>query len=392
MKQSFRNSYLSYTILYTFYFLSMALSSSFISVYLLHRGYSASQISIVVSASFFISLILHPWIGYLFDHYEFKRLSLIMFVLSIASALLFILSKSFLVTLLLYSALVLFVGGNDTIIERIATGSPFSYGKIRIWGTIGYALGTQFSGVLFDAIAPEAIYIAFVIATLICMIGFFGIEPKLNFEETEKDTEPVSISSLFKNKKFLYYLLLTALITGVISVGHTYIPAMLTTRGLKASHASTILSIAAICEAPFVLFSSRFMDRFSNKTLLAITLSILLLQTGIYAIQLSMPLEILATLIGKQLPDMLTIMINLKIVNTIIDHRQQMLSLSVLRTVRSFASIILNNVAGRIIDTSGYTMMYQLMFGILVLSAVLLYFYKIPSGNHQRLFTHEESM
>ena len=134
------------------------------------------------------------------------------------------------------------------------------------------------------------------------------------------------------------------------------------------------------------------MDRFSNKTLLAITLSILLLQTGIYAIQLSMPLEILATLIGKQLPDMLTIMINLKIVNTIIDHRQQMLSLSVLRTVRSFASIILNNVAGRIIDTSGYTMMYQLMFGILVLSAVLLYFYKIPSGNHQRLFTHEESM
>lgn len=49
----FKNSYLSYFLMYNFYYLSWALFSSFISVYLLDKGFKPSDVSLVVSTSFF---------------------------------------------------------------------------------------------------------------------------------------------------------------------------------------------------------------------------------------------------------------------------------------------------------------------------------------------------
>ena len=95
-----------------------------------------------------------------------------------------------------------------------------------------------------------------------------GTEPVFREERNAPEKEKVSFLTLLSNRKYLYYLLLTVIITGCLSVGHTYIPSMLTSIGLEASTASTVLSLATFCEAPFVLFSGRFMDRFSNKKLL----------------------------------------------------------------------------------------------------------------------------
>lgn len=47
--------------------------------------------------------------------------------------------------------------------ERIATTSPYPYGRIRIWGTIGYALGSQLAGFIYDFVSPSAIFITFVL-------------------------------------------------------------------------------------------------------------------------------------------------------------------------------------------------------------------------------------
>ena len=67
MFRKFQNSYFAYFLMYNFYFLSYALFSTLISVYMLDKGYSASQVSLVVSASFFSSMIVQP------THGDFKR-------------------------------------------------------------------------------------------------------------------------------------------------------------------------------------------------------------------------------------------------------------------------------------------------------------------------------
>ena len=52
MLKRYKNSYLSYFLMYNFYYLSWAVFSALISVYLLDKGFKASEVSLVVSTSF----------------------------------------------------------------------------------------------------------------------------------------------------------------------------------------------------------------------------------------------------------------------------------------------------------------------------------------------------
>lgn len=69
MLKRYKNSYLSYFLMYNFYYLSWAVFSALISVYLLDKGFKASEVSLVVSTSFFASMVFQPFIGMLSDRF-----------------------------------------------------------------------------------------------------------------------------------------------------------------------------------------------------------------------------------------------------------------------------------------------------------------------------------
>ena len=87
--QIYQNSYLSYFLMYNFYYLSWALFSALISVYLMNMGFRASDVSLVVSASFLTSLITLTIIGKWNDQYDMKVVNTILFVIAIIGAILF---------------------------------------------------------------------------------------------------------------------------------------------------------------------------------------------------------------------------------------------------------------------------------------------------------------
>ena len=87
--QIYQNSYLSYFLMYNFYYLSWALFSALISVYLMNMGFRASDVSLVVSASFLTSLITQPIIGKWNDQYDMKVVNTILFVIAIIGVILF---------------------------------------------------------------------------------------------------------------------------------------------------------------------------------------------------------------------------------------------------------------------------------------------------------------
>ena len=139
MRIHYKNSYFSYLLMYFFYFFSLAVFSGYISVYLMDKGYHASQVSMVVSCSFILSMIIQPIVGYFNDHYSQKRLNMLILLLAAVLGIIFIYAQNIYMIALIYSlALGLFNAANP-VIENMATLSRFSYGKIRIWGTIGYA-------------------------------------------------------------------------------------------------------------------------------------------------------------------------------------------------------------------------------------------------------------
>lgn len=381
----YKNSYFSYFLMYNFYYLSWALFSALISVYLMDKGFKASEVSFVVSTSFLTSMITQPLIGSWNDRYDLKKVDTILFVLASIGAIVFMLSNSLIMMTISYSLVLMMLNGTNPVMEKIATASPYKYGRIRIWGTIGYALGSQFAGLLYDKISPESIFIAFVMTMILCIIGLLGTVPYLELHNSENN-EKIKTESLFKNKKYIYYLCICALFYGVTNVGNTFIPSMLTDKGLDISVTSTILAIAVFCEAPLVLFSYRFMDKIPNKTLLLISLTMVCLQCAVYAFDLPMLLIIIATLLTKHPAAMLYIMINLKVINTLINEKQQIIALAFVATLKNLVTIIFQNIAGYILDVSSYSHLYLICFGCMLVGLILVIFFKINSGNDKQLF------
>lgn len=381
----YKNSYLSYFLMYNFYYLSWALFSALISVYLMDRGFKASDVSLVVSASFLTSMITQPIIGKWNDEFDIKKVNAILFVIVAIGGIVFMVSNSLFMIAVSYSVVLMMINGVNPVMEKIATASPYQYGKIRIWGTIGYALGSQFAGILYDLVAPQAIFIVFVLTMILCIIGLVGTEPDIK-KEAAKENEKVKTMTLFKNKKFVYYLAICAIFYGITNMSNTFVPSMLTDKGLDVDVTSTILSIAVFCEAPLVLFSNRFMDKIANKTLLIISISMVCLQCAVYGFNLPLIFIVLITFLAKHPSGMLYIMINLKVINTLIDENQQITALAYVATLKSLVAIIFQNVAGNILDVTTYSNLYLICFGWMLVALILVIFFKISSGNDKKLF------
>lgn len=388
MFRKFQNSYFAYFLMYNFYFLAYALFSTLISVYMLDKGYSASQVSLVVSASFFSSMIVQPLMGILNDKIGIKKVTIYSFLLINIAAIFFMQANNLLLLTVWYSAVLMLVNGVNPVMDVLAARSPYTYGKIRIWGTFGYAMGSQLAGLIYKFISPQAIFIVFIGMMCVSILGVFGIDPKHN-QGSKKATQmknDSSIGKIFKNKTYLFYLLIVALYSGVGNTGHTYIPSMLEHSGLSVNMATTVVAISVICESPLIFFSYLFMDKVPIKKLLYIPLGILLLQYVIYGLDLGLTSKILLTLMSKHATGMLLIMVTLKIVANIVDENYLVTAIALVQTARNLGTILIQNIAGDIIDKSGYEMMSFFLASVMVLVLVLAFFLKVPNKSNQKLF------
>lgn len=388
-----KNSYFSYFLMYNFYYLSWALFSALISVYLIGLGYSAAQASFVVSVSFFTSMIAQPFMGSIADRYDLKKSCSFFFLIATLGGLFFLFARHLIAISILYSLVMVIMNGTNPIMESIATNSPYPYGKIRIWGTIGYAIGTQLAGFLYDAISPAAIFIAFIITMMLCVLGMVNTDPKTAKDQLDEEEKKLKIEektenkSLLTNKKYLYYLLVYALFAGVASASNTFVPAMFTHDGLDTSLTSTILSIAVLFETPIVFFAGKFMDKLTSKTLGLIAFSMIFVQMLAYGLDVNMGSKIVITLLAKHPAGMLFIMINLKIVASLVSPKQQLTALAIVATIKNLSSIFFNDLAGNMIDSFGFSDTFFVMALVMIVTIVLYIVFRLPKGTGQKLFS-----
>lgn len=384
MLKRYKNSYLSYFLMYNFYYLSWAIFSALISIYLLDKGFKASEVSLVVSTSFLTSMIFQPVIGMFSDRYDVKKVNFVLFTLAGIGGLAFMFASSLITITIGYSFVLTLINGTNPVMEKIASSSPYQYGKIRIWGTIGYATGSWLAGMIYQLISPSAIFICFIITMILCIIGLLGTQTPS--ELGQNNEEKTKTSTLFHNYKYLYYLIIAAIFQGITNMANTYIPAMFQNDGLAVDLVSTILSFAVLCEAPLVLFSNRFMDKLANKKLLIIAYTMISIQFLCYAFNVWLPLKILVTLLTKHPSGMLFIMINLKIISTLVPKEHQITALAFVQTLRNLSSIVFQNIAGQILDVASYQILFTLSIFVVGIGFILILLFKVPSGKNQKLF------
>ena len=385
--KKFHNSYAAYMLLYSFYFMSTSLFTTLISVYLMGKHYSATQVSTLVSVAFFLSMIAQPFFGYINERFGIVKMTTFSLSLIIGGVFGFLWAPNLFWLTVFYGLVLVCLNGTAPMMEIFATQSPYAFGKIRVWGTIGYSVGVQIAGWVYHQFSPQAVYYTVLLTIVLSLFCLSAVRMKTSKKREEKMKEPVSIRPLLNNRPYLFFIILIGLASGVGNIGHTYIPELLMDSGLPVQLASTVVALSVVVEAPLIFFSDRFMDHWSLRVLIALPSGILFAQYAVYALPSPVFLKVVLTLLSKHTTGMVLIMVSLRFIAQQVNGKDQVLAMAIVQGARYLGTILLQPVAAFCIEKGGYQVMSFLLAGILGTVFLLSFALKMPQGKVQSLFS-----
>ena len=383
----FHNSYAAYMLLYSFYFMSTSLFTTLISVYLMGKHYSATQVSTLVSVAFFLSMIAQPFFGYINERFGIVKMTTFSLSLIIGGVFGFLWAPNLFWLTVFYGLVLVCLNGTAPMMEIFATQSPYAFGKIRVWGTIGYSVGVQIAGWVYHQFSPQAVYYTVLLTIVLSLFCLSAVRMKTSEKRVEKMKEPVSIRPLLNNRPYLFFIILIGLASGVGNIGHTYIPELLMDSGLPVQLASTVVALSVVVEAPLIFFSDRFMDHWPLRVLITLPIGILFAQYAVYALPSPVFLKVVLTLLSKHTTGMVLIMVSLRFIAQQVNGKDQVLAMAIVQGARYLGTILLQPVAAFCIEKGGYQVMSFLLAGIVGTVFLLSFALKMPQGKVQSLFS-----
>lgn len=385
--KKFHNSYAAYMLLYSFYFMSTSLFTTLISVYLMGKHYSATQVSTLVSVAFFLSMIAQPFFGYINERFGIVKMTTFSLSLIIGGVFGFLWAPNLFWLTVFYGLVLVCLNGTAPMMEIFATQSPYAFGKIRVWGTIGYSVGVQIAGWVYHQFSPQAVYYTVLLTIVLSLFCLSAVRMKTSEKRVEKMKEPVSIRPLLNNRPYLFFIILIGLASGVGNIGHTYIPELLMDSGLPVQLASTVVALSVVVEAPLIFFSDRFMDHWPLRVLITLPIGILFAQYAVYALPSPVFLKVVLTLLSKHTTGMVLIMVSLRFIAQQVNGKDQVLAMAIVQGARYLGTILLQPVAAFCIEKGGYQVMSFLLAGIVGTVFLLSFALKMPQGKVQSLFS-----
>ena len=384
--KKFRNTYAAYLLLYSFYFMSTSLFTTLISVYLMGKHYNASQVSTLVSVAFFLSMIAQPFFGYINERFGIVKMTTLSLSAILGGVLGFLWAPNLFWLTVFYGIVLVCLNGTAPMMEVFATQSAYAFGKIRVWGTIGYSLGVQIAGWVYHQFSPQAVYYTVLLTIVLSIFCLSAVRMGNSEKREEKVKEPVSLRPLLHNRPYLFFIILIGLASGVGNIGHTYIQNLLMDNGLSVQTAATVVAISVVVEAPLIFFSDRFMDHWPLRVLIALPMGILCAQYAIYALPSPILLKVLVTLLAKHTTGMVLIMVSLRFIAQQVNGKDLVLAMAIVQGARYLGTILLQPIAAHFIEVGGYQLMSFFLAGLVGLAFLLSFALKMPQGKVRSLF------
>lgn len=248
-----------------FFHVTNTIIISFLPLYLNFKGLTGTEIGWVLAVGPLASIISQPFWGFLSDKYRTVKWVLIMTIIGmlIFSVLFFQMNQ--LVFILIFGALFYFfsspVGAlGDSLAQRQADILHISFGSIRTWGSIGFALSSLVIGQLLDLYGVEFMRWPYLVFGTILLIVAFQIS---DVKTTEED-QSVSFRDLkiiFANKPFIYFLLIMMFISITHRANDSFIGLFITELGGSESLVGIGWFIALVSEAFIFAFAYKWFKK-----------------------------------------------------------------------------------------------------------------------------------
>ena len=394
-KRTFRGSYPAYALTYFFFYWSLGVFTSVLSMYLTGIGKSKAEMSFIMSASSLFGVVLIPIVGYINDKLRKPRLICTVMMACVAVfGILFALVRETMLLFLLNGCIMGFISSLSPVSERMATSTKYRYGTIRIWGTFGYAAAVQVACAMMEFTSPQLIFVSVSVSAVLAIVGFLGTDD-ISFTDTVcscAGTSPVSAKaaagkqfSFLCAPMYILFVIIGFVFSGCSNLNMTYSPILLQELGMPTGAVGTVLFFSTIVELPVILFSYKFMDRFSGRTLMLLAFAIMVAQFLLYATAPNAFVAVVTMLVLRAIGSTLFGMILLKIVRGVVQVRSVSTALGVISATDAMSAILMQNLGGILVENTSIRILYFAMAGLMMLGMILTLFLRVQ--NTEKVFS-----
>ena len=275
-------------IYYLALYFGMGVLFTFLSVYFAElTPLSPEQVTRMLSFAPIVSFLSQNTFAYISDKTrKHKPILIFVIIMTIAGALLVSWAaslNSFTITIIAYFIFAFFYPSVAALTENFtleyASLNDIPYGRIRLFGSLGYAIAGQVAGMITGRYGVSVIFYIFALCSLVPLFiapRFSSIEVD---EEEEVDptednpliTDNKVYSQLFKNKTYILIMLCSFFILGSMTVTNTIFGLYITQHAmLPLQFLGTTVLLSAATEIPMMFYSNKLIDKFGVYRILAL--------------------------------------------------------------------------------------------------------------------------
>lgn len=270
------------------YYATTVILQTFLPLYFVTKGYTSSQVGILMMIGPFIAMFAQPVWGYVSDWMQsVKWIILTLWSLTIVSSFFLFSVSGFTLTFVFVLLLFFFMLPSIPLLDSMAIqsieGTNQSYASIRMFGSLGFCIVAVLVGLLVPLVGGvehiDKLYWIFWIFPIPILI--FGLR------DVKSEGPRISVNAigiLLRNRLFLWYLLMVFILMIPHRANDVLFGLYIHQNGAPNWLLSASWAIAALSELPGFMLANRLLRRYHELALLGIVGFLYAIRWVLYAI------------------------------------------------------------------------------------------------------------
>jgi MFS family permease len=266
---------------YFLYFGAIGCLAPFLNIYFMQKGLTGTQIGWLGSIAPLVALIANPTWGTIADRWQIHRQVLAFCALVAGTVtLLFLWVEGFWVFVLIVTALTFFrtpIGAilDSTVMDMVERGDT-SYGRQRLWGTIGFVLVSFGLG---QMLISNDLTMVFWLHTAFLGVGCVILSFLLPVQSVD---QPVGIKEgmgvLLRQRNYVSFLAAVTLLGMGIAGYGGFLGLQVIALGGTQQQVGLAWAVNAVLEIPLMYFGARWFAHYSYRRLILVALMLFVLE------------------------------------------------------------------------------------------------------------------
>lgn len=371
----------NYILLSIFDFLYLFAWSSTMAFFVIwttqHLGISATKTGWLYAINAFIALTMQPFFGFISDKFGTKK-SLIFLIIAllvpIGPFFIYVYAPLLVSSFWLGAVLggiylgIIFNSGCgviDSYIDKISRRYSFEYGRVRMWGSLGWAAAAYIVGRNINDNPNLSFWLAS-IAIVLAAVCFMltKIEVTLEEEKMTSSLKGVHVFELAKNKQFWMLIIFTLFVTQIYDTYDQqfaqYFSLQFSSVDVGNKWYGTLASVQVCFETLFLGLMPWFVNRVGAKWALVIAGTIMSVRILGSAVPLG-PVWIAAVKMMHAIEKPLILISVFKFISQNFDHKLSSTIYLLVLFAASIATTVYSPVVGYLYDTIGFANAYIIL-------------------------------